>query len=107
MRSGKHNRYVALSQKFQESGGTTGPYPPLDPPNWWVSIEPTAPGSGDGRTTLHVVTMRFHPQVTADTLITYSDPVLNRDRLLLVTAPPQNVRDRNVEMRLICEEITP
>jgi len=107
MRVGRHNRYVALSQKFQESGSLTGPYPPLSPPNWWCSIQPVAPGGGDGRTTLHQVTMRFHSQVTTDTMLTYSDPVIGRDRFLLVLAPPQNVNDGNDELRMVCEEITP
>lgn len=107
MRVGRHNRFVALSQKFQESGAADGPYPALDPPNWWCSIQPAPPGGGDGRTQLHQVTMRFHPQVTTDTMLTYTDSVLGRDRFLLVTAPPQNVDDKNAEMRLLCEEVTP
>ncbi len=107
MRVGKHNRYVSLSQRFQESDATSGPYPELTPPKWWCSISPAPPGGGDGRTQLHQVTMRFHPQVTVDTLITYADPLLHRDRFLLVTAPPQNVDDDNSEMRLLCEEVTP
>lgn len=106
MRVGKHNRFVALSQKQQQSGGTDGAYTPLSPGHWWCSIQPAAGSGGDGRSILSAVTMRFHPQVTVDTQLTYSDPVLLRDRYLLVLSV-QNVGDGNTEMRLVCEEVTP
>lgn len=102
MRVGSLNRYVALSQKPVDS---TGQWTTLDPPNAWCSIAPN-PGAGDGRTTLHTVQMRFHPQVTVDTQLLYSDPVLLRDRSLMVM-DVTNVKDGNYQMTLICQEIAP
>lgn len=103
MRVGKQNRPVTLSQKAQAEGDPT--YEALSPSNWWCQIQPVAP-QGDGRTTMHLVTMRFHPQVTVDTCISFADLVLLRTRTLFVTGV-QNVGDANTEMKLLCEEIAP
>lgn len=53
-----------------------------------------------------LITGRWHPQITMDTRIVYSDPVLKRDRQFFVRSY-QNVDERNKELQLICEEVTP
>jgi head-tail adaptor len=104
--AGRMNRYVSLSQKPQVTNDADGYWEPLNPTNAWCRLQPVPPGTGDGRAILHQVTMRFHPQVTMDTKLTYYDEVLLRDRDLLVMGV-QNVDDRNAELQLLCEEIQP
>lgn len=71
---------------------------PLSPPQVWAQIENQ--GLTEERTTTHLVTIRYHPQVTIDTVLVFND------RNLFVRSV-QNVNEDNVEMRLLCEEIAP
>lgn len=107
MRVGRHNRYVTLWQRPQVPGDSDGFWEALSPPTSWCRLEPGPPGSGaDGQTTQHLVTMRFHPQVSTDAKLTYADPLLRRNRDFMVM-DVQNVGDQNTEMRLLVEEVGP
>lgn len=96
---GRLNRYVTLSRSPKTSPDSDGFFEALVPALVPVAIEPLAP-SGDGRTQLHLVTLRYHPQVTMDTRIVYGT------RELFVKGF-MNVNEHGVEMRLLCEEIIP
>jgi hypothetical protein len=109
MRTGKLDKWVTLSRCPQESPDSDGFFEALSPEGAWVSIQPLSPGS-EGRSVLHAVTMRFHPQVNMDTRIVYLDP--NRETTTNPTGQRelfvrgfQNVDERNVELRLTCEEV--
>ncbi len=99
MRVGRLNKWVTLSRSPELSGDSDGFFAPLDPEGVWASIEPLSP-SENGRSLAHLVTIRFHDQVTMDTRITYGT------RQLYVKGF-QNVMERDTELRLICEEIVP
>lgn len=105
MRIGRHTKHVHLFRGPQVSGDSDGYGEALDPPDAWCSIEPQGP-VGDGRTVGHLITMRWHKQVTMDCWLVYADPVLDRDRQFKVMGI-QNVNERNVELRLVCEEVIP
>jgi hypothetical protein len=105
MRAGNCNKWVTLSRWPADDALARGAA--LTPPGVWVAIEPTAPGDSiTDRTTTHVVRMRFHPQVTLDTKISYVDARLGRTRSLFVRGV-QDVNDAGDEMRLLCEEVAP
>lgn len=97
MRAGRLNRWVTLSRSPQTSGDSDGFFEALDPAGVWAGIEPLSP-SADGRTIGHLVTMRFHEQVTMDTRILYGT------RELFVKGF-QDVNTDGVELRLLCEEV--
>lgn len=104
MRSGRLNKWVTLERSPQEAEDTDGFWEALSPNGAWAAIEPLSP-AGDGRTLAHAVTIRYHEQVTMDTRITYVD---QRDVTHYIFVKGfQDVGMRNVEMRLICEEIVP
>lgn len=111
MRVGRHNKPVTLWRSPQTSGDSDGFLEALSPSTWWAGIEPFAPGEG-GRTVQHVVTMRYHPQVSVDTVVIYLDPTrrteanLTGSRQLFVRGF-QNVGEQNAEMRLLAEEVIP
>jgi head-tail adaptor len=96
---------VSLARSPQTTNDADGFYEPLAPALVHAAIVPISPGS-DGRTTTHLITMRFHKQVTVDTRIVFSDPIKQRDREFFVRGI-QNVDERNVELRCLCEEIEP
>jgi head-tail adaptor len=50
--------------------------------------------------------MRFHPEVTLDTRISYADARTNSTRLLYVRGV-QHVSEAGDEMQLLAEEIQP
>jgi head-tail adaptor len=101
---------VTLSRSPQETDDSDGYFEPLSPSEWWASIQPLSPGSGEGRAVQHQVAMRWHPQVTMDTRIVYLDPYRKTDanptgqRELFVRGF-QNVNERNEKLYLLCEEI--
>ena len=105
MRVNRLNKYVALSRSPQTSGDSDGFFEDLNPPNAWARIEPQGP-TGEGRTVSHLITMRWHPQVTMDTRIVYADGAYGRDREFFVRGF-QNVAESGAELRLICEEVVP
>lgn len=106
VRPGRHNRRVTLSRSPITTNDADGFLEALTPSDWWISIQPGPPGSADGRTRTSVVGMRFHEQVNEDTIITFYDEVLLRDRQLAVKGV-QNVDEANVELVLLCEEVWP
>jgi len=106
MQPGKQKTWVSLANKTNIPGDADGDFNALTPDWMPVQVEPLSPGSSDGRSILHQVTMRFHPQVSLDTRMVYTDPVLGRDRQLFVRGY-QNVNGENAWLRLICEEIQP
>jgi len=87
-------------------GGYTQTWVDLSPPNAWVHIE-TALREGEREAASAVITtvrrtvrMPFHPQVTSQTRILYLGRILHVDKV-------ENVEERNVELVLTCEEVTP
>ena len=88
------NKRVSLYQSRRDDGDPIGD--PLSPPQVWAQIDNQ--GLTEARTTTHLVTIRYHPEVTIDTVLVYND------RNLFVRSV-QNVGEDNVEMRLLCEEI--
>lgn len=105
MRVGRFTKCVRLSRSPQVSGDSDGYFEDLSPPDWWCSIQPQG-STGDGRGTEHLINGRWHPQITMDTRIVYSDPVLKRDRQFFVRSY-SNINEKNAELQLICEEVTP
>lgn len=101
----QHTKYVALYRSPQTGSDTSGFFEALSPPNAWCAIMPSI-GSVDQRTTEHLVEMRYHPQVSVDTCLSYVDPVLLRTRQLFVRGV-QNIDEANDVMRLTCEELAP
>lgn len=97
MQAGLLNRRVSLSRTPQTTPDSDGFWEPLSPEYVWASIQP-APPSDDGRVITHLVTIRYHAQVTVDTRILYGT------RELFVKGV-QNVNDQNVEMLLQCQEV--
>lgn len=103
MRVSPLTKFVALSRSPQTPGDSDGFYEALVPSTAWAAIEPQGIG-GDGRTVEHLITLRWHPQITMDTRIVYSDGALGRDRQFFVRGM-QNVAERNDMLRLVCEEV--
>lgn len=107
VRAGRKNRLVSLSRAPQTTPDDDGFFEPLSPPTRWAAIEPYESSTSDGTRLIGSrVTMDFHPQVTIDVRLVYTDPMLNRDRELFVKGV-QNVNDGNYELILFCEEVTP
>lgn len=104
----QHNKWVTLSHCPQtDADAAVQNFTPLTPPGVWCAIQPSY--GTDGRSTEHLVEMRFHPEVTIDTRIVYVDPnrpVDKRTRELFVRGV-QNIDEANDLMRLTVEEITP
>ena len=96
MNAGILQKRVSLYQSRRDDGDPIGD--PLSPPQAWAQIDNQ--GLTEARTTTHLITMRYHPEVTIDTVVVYND------RNLFVRSV-QNVNENNDEMRLICEEIAP
>lgn len=93
MNSGALRHYVRLDDPIED--GT----PLVFAPDYvWASIVPAPPGAFDENKTTHIVTIRYHAQVTFNTRITH------RDRFLYVRGI-QNVEERNRELVLLCEEV--
>ena len=107
MRVGRMNRRVSLSRAPQTTPDSDGFFEPLSPSQAWACIEPYEASTSDGTRLIGSrVTMRFHPQVTIDTRLVYTDPMLGRDRELFVKGV-QNVNDGNRELICFCEEVVP
>lgn len=70
---------------------------PLSPSTAWVAIQPLSP-NGEGSAVTHQVTMRYRPDVSQFTVLTFGT------RKLFVAGPPQNIDERNIELRLLCNE---
>jgi len=64
----------------------------------FAAIRPVAPGAFDEQKTTHLVTIRYHAQVTFNTRITHAG------RHLYVRGI-QNVDERNTDLVLLCEEV--
>lgn len=95
MDSGRLRHSITLAQLEQHTGDRSA----LVPYRVRAAIEPLPP-SQDDRRTMHYVTIRYHAGVTLDTVIGFNG------REIYVRGV-QNVEERNVEMRLYCEEIVP
>lgn len=89
-------QWVTLANSPQVTDDADGMYEPLSPAGVWAGIQPIGPAD-NGRSVQHLVTMRYHPQVSLETRIVYGT------RHLFVRGI-QNVDERNVELRLICDE---
>jgi hypothetical protein len=97
---GTYPYYVTLFRSPQTSNDSDGFYEALSPPGAWASITPQL--GVDGRTQEHLIEMRFHPQVTMDTKIVYTDPDKMRE---FFVRGVQNLVFADTILRLICEEI--
>ncbi len=95
---GKLNKRVTLANATTTTPDSDGMYAALSPDTVWAAIEPLAPQNTGDRVTTHAVRLRYHPQVTLETKITYGT------RELFVKGI-QNVGERNRELRLLCEEV--
>ena len=103
MRAGDLRQQVSLSRCPQTSPDSDGFFEDLTPRDWRASILPNAP-SEDGRRITHLVTMRYHPQVNMDTRIVYTEQGTTHQ---LFVRSFQDVEQRHVELRCLCEEIIP
>jgi SPP1 family predicted phage head-tail adaptor len=88
-------------------GNSTTPWYPLDPPMMKARIAPASAANLERITVggviavaTHVVTMRYHPQVTTDTQITY------QGRTFYVKAV-HNPDEKNEETIAVCQELMP
>jgi len=89
----KYRHWVDLDDPVED--GTPVEF---DPSRVKCSIQPQSPGAFDETKTTHLVTMRYHPQVTFNTRIAH------RGRFLFVRGV-QNVDELNRELVLLCEEV--
>ncbi len=98
MRAGPLNKWGDLANSPTEPGDDDGFYAPLNPARVPMAIESVAPGNSDGRVSMHIVRMRYHPGVTLETRITVGTKQLFVKGI-------QDVNQQGVEMRLFCEEV--
>lgn len=105
MNVGALRHQVSLANKPSQTDDSDGYWEALKPSLVKAAIVPISPGA-DGRTTTHLITMRYHRQVSVDTRLVFADPVKQRDREFYVRGV-QNVDERNEELRLLCEEVEP
>ncbi len=75
----------------------------FDPARVPASIRPGPPGSFDENKTTHSVLIRFHPQVTTLTRLTWLD-AQNVEHVAFVKGI-QDVENRHRELVLLCEEV--
>ncbi len=110
MSCSSHRHVVELSNCPQEAPAGDPYYTPLSPSRWRASVQPHPPQE-DGRSLWHLVTMRYHRQVTMDTRIV----LVNKTRSIngrevareLFVKGFQNVDEQDDELRLLCEEVVP
>jgi len=103
VRRGARRQLVSLSQGPTAPGDSDGFFSDLSPRQTFAAIEPVSPVSADGtRIGGHFVTIDYHPQVTVDTRLTFTDR--NGTARELFVKGVQNVGLRDREMRLYCEE---
>ena len=95
MNAGILNKRVSL-YRAPDEGTPVGDA--LSPRDVWAQIENQ--GASGERVISHLVTIRYHSEVTIDTMLLYGT------RQIFVRSV-QNVNEDNDEMRLICEEIVP
>jgi hypothetical protein len=74
-----------------------------DPARVKCAIEPLSPGSFDESRTTHLVQMRYHPQVSFQTQLTFTDRNNATHRLFVKGI--QNERMQNRALTLLCEEV--
>jgi head-tail adaptor len=105
---GRSSHLVELSQSPREAPANDPYFEPLSPARVWATVQPGSPGN-DGRSIWHLVTMRYHKQVTMDTrivLVHKTREIEGREvpRELFVKGF-QNVDERDDELKLLCEEV--
>lgn len=105
MNVGLLNKRVALANRPQTTDDADGFWEPLSPEFVAAAIRPLPPGE-NGRTITHEVIIRYHPQVTVDTRMQYTDSRKGYIRELYVHGV-QDVDEAHNEMHLLCEEVTP
>lgn len=107
MRAGRMNRFVTLWRSPTATDDADGFFEALSPSTAWCAIQPAGVSIGDQtRIMSSTVTMRFHPQVTIDTKLVYTDQTLGRDRELFVKSV-QNIDDAGSVLVLSCDEVWP
>lgn len=90
-------------------GGYTEEWTALDPPEAWVAIrgltgaERLAHGTVVTQAT-HAITLRYHPGVTTETRLSWTDRA-NRARTLAVV-DVTDLDERGVELQLTCAEVS-
>ena len=105
MNVGMLTKRVILANATTTTNDGDGFYEALSPSTVPAAIQPLSP-SGDGRTTMHLVTIRYHKDVSVDTRLIYQDPRKGYPREFFVRGV-QNVDERNAVMQLLCEEVEP
>lgn len=99
---GRMNKWVTLANKQMESDED---FTALDPDGAWAEITPQFAIGDSSRSMLHVVRMRWHPDVSLDTRIVYQP---TRDRTItMFVRGVQNVNMDDDMLQLSCEEILP
>ena len=99
-RLGRLNKWVTLANKQEE---TDEDFTDLEPNGVWAEITPQLVVGDASRTVQHIVRMRWHPQVSLDTRITYRADA-TRTQVLFVRGY-QNVQMDDDILQLSCEEI--
>lgn len=96
MRPGALRHQVRIYQIVSQTGEVTSEQTPSPV---WAAIEPSSPGTSiTDRAVTHLVTVRYHAGITLDTMLLFGS------RRLFVRGV-QNLEERGIEMRLLCEEI--
>src|ERR1051326_6632204 len=107
LRVGTLNRLVSLARAPKTTNDSDGFFEALSPSTAWCAIQPMETISGD-ETQIQTsrITMRFHPQVSIDTRLTFTDENIGRVREFFVKSV-QNVDDDNDYIVCFCEEPIP
>jgi head-tail adaptor len=112
--SGERRQYITL-QKLGDpvpdgGGGYTEAPEDLDPPGTWAAmqaataqdLERMAVGTVIASAS-HIVTIPFHPEVTTETLIAWTDPARRTHTANVKSV--NNPDQRCIELVLVCEEV--
>ena len=99
---GRLNKWVTLANKQEESDED---FTPLEPEGAWAAITPQLVVGDASRSVQHIVRMRWHPQVSLDTRITYRADATRRQDLYVRGF--QNVEMDDDMVQLYCEEVIP
>lgn len=107
-RIGERRHLVSLATVTRTAdslGGYTEAFTALSPATMWAAIEPATPADLERRvgntvqaSVSHLVTMRYHAEVTTQTRVTFGTRTLDVRGL-------RNVDERNIALELACEEV--
>lgn len=114
MKLGRMRQRITLQNPTRTAdggGGYTETWASLNPAQAWARIRASSGRSGERNVSntivaqaTHEVSMRFHPDVTTETRITWTDAA-GRTRTINVT-DVQDVDEAGIELVLSCVEVT-